>query len=130
MAKQSGYLTYLLDLLSPLGQVSSRSMFGGYGIYRDGVMFALVAYETLHFKVTADNQADYEQAGSQPFTYNKQDGKATVMSYWEVPTDLLEDQDQLLEWARKAYATAVKHKAPPKRSKTIKQGRSEPAAGT
>lgn len=120
MPKQSEYLTYLLELLAPLGQITSRSMFGGYGIYRDGVMFALVAYETLYFKVTADNQADYEQAGSQPFTYSKKDGKATVMSYWEVPTDLLEDQDQLLEWARKAYATALKNKAPPKRSKAAK----------
>jgi DNA transformation protein len=117
MPKHSEYLTYLLELLTPLGQVTSRSMFGGYGIYRDGVMFALVAYETLHFKVTADNQADYAQAGSQPFTYSKKDGKVAVMSYWEVPLEVLEDQDQLLEWARKAYATALKHQTSPKKTR-------------
>lgn len=120
MSKPSEYLTYLLELLSPLGQVTSRAMFGGYGIYRDGVMFALVAYETLYFKVTADNQADYEQAGSQPFTYSKSDGKVAVMSYWEVPLEVLEDQDQLLDWARQAHASALKPKAPPKRRPTGK----------
>lgn len=120
MPKQSEYLIYLLELLAPLGQVTSRSMFGGYGIYRDGVIFAIVIDETLYFKVTAENQANYEQAGSQPFTYSKKDGNVAVMSYWEVPTDLLEDQDQLLEWARKAYATALKNKAPPKRSQAAK----------
>lgn len=115
MPKPSEYLTYLLELLAPLGQVTSRSMFGGYGIYRDGVMFALVADETLYFKVTANNQADYEQAGSQPFTYSKSNGKATVMSYWEVPLEVLEDQEQLINWARQAHATACQHQAPPKR---------------
>ncbi|MEZ5453636.1 MAG: TfoX/Sxy family protein [Thiothrix sp.] len=120
MPKQSEYVTYLLELLAPLGQVSARSMFGGHGIYRDDVMFGLVADETLYFKVTTDNQAAYEQAGSQPFSYSKKDGKVAVMSYWTVPADLLEDQDQLLEWAREAYNIALKSKAPPKRRKTTK----------
>lgn len=120
MPKPTEYLTYLLELLAPLGQVTHRSMFGGFGIYRDDVIFAIVINDTLYFKVTENNQADYEQAGSQPFTYSKKDGKVAVMSYWTVPADLLEDQDQLLEWARKAYATALKHKAPPKRSKQTK----------
>ncbi len=120
MPKQSEYLTYLLELLAPLGQVTSRAMFGGYSIYHDDVTFGIVVDETLYFKVTADNQADYEQAGSQPFSYSKKDGTVAVMSYWTVPADLLEDQDQLLVWARKAYDTALKHKAPPKRSKKPK----------
>jgi DNA transformation protein len=110
MPKHSEYLDYTLELLAPLGQITSRSMFGGYGIYRDGVIFAIVIDETLYFKVTADNQADYMQAGSQPFTYSKSDGKTATMSYWEVPLEVLEDQDQLLAWARKAYATALKNK--------------------
>jgi DNA transformation protein len=61
------YLAYLLELLAPL-HATSRAMFGGFGIYRNGLMFALVADDQLYAKVDASNKADYEEAGSQPFT--------------------------------------------------------------
>lgn len=55
--------------LTPMGPVTGRNMFGGFGIFMDGLMFGLVAYDELYFKVDDGNRADYESAGSRPFTY-------------------------------------------------------------
>lgn len=110
MPKRSEYLEYLLELLQPLGYVTARAMFGGFGIYRDGVIFAIVIADTLYFKTTTDNQNDYTAAGSQPFTYSKSNGKTYALSYWEVPLEVIEDQDTLLIWARKAHATSLRHR--------------------
>ena len=102
MTKSNEYLNYILDLLTPLGDVTARSMFGGYGIYNNKVIFAIIGDDTLYFKVTDENIGDYEDVGSSPFTYTKK-GKDMQMSYWIVPEDVLEDQDMLLDWAEKAY---------------------------
>ena len=108
MPKRSEYLEYLLELLHPLGSITARAMFGGFGIYRDGIIFAIVIADTLYFKTIAANQNDYTAAGSQPFTYRKRNGKTYTLSYWEVPLEVIEDQDTLLIWARKAHANSLK----------------------
>ena len=66
-------------------------MFGGYGIFHEGLMFALIADDTLYFKVDESNREIYEKAESQPFPHG--------ISYWEVPADVLEDKNRLGEWA-------------------------------
>ena len=85
------YLQFIIQKLNPLGNVMSRAMFGGYGIFHEGVMFALIADDTLYFKVNETNRAMYKQAGSKPFPHG--------ISYWEVPADLLEEDNRLHEWA-------------------------------
>lgn len=82
-------------------------MFGGYGIYKDEIIFALIAYDVLYFKVDATNKADYEQKGSKPFTYSQGKHKATTMSYWEVPSDILEDKEELKKWMMKAVDVSI-----------------------
>lgn len=106
--KTSGYADYIVELLAPL-YVTAKSMFGGYGLYRDGIVFAIIADEELYFKVGAANKADYEQAGSEPFSYDAK-GKKVAMSYWRVPAELFDDQDALCTWAEKAYKVAVTSK--------------------
>lgn len=112
------FVRYVLDQLSGLGAVSSRTMFGGAGIYLNGTMFGLIAYDTLYLKVDDANRGDYEDAGMEPFRPFEETG--TVMSYYEVPVDILEDRDDLTAWARKALAAAhkaaAKKKTPRKKS--------------
>ena len=94
------------DMLSPLGPVTVRAMFGGFGIRLDGLMFALIARNTLFMKVDAANRPMFEEAGAEPF--RPWEGKATALPYWEVPADLLEDGGGLCRWARAAFDAAVR----------------------
>jgi len=106
------FIKYLLDMLSDLGDVRSRAMFGGYGIYHDDIMIGLIADSVFYLKVDDGNRAAFEAAGSKPFTYRRKgQTKAVAMSYWEVPVDVLERREALCEWAGDAHAAAVRSKA-------------------
>ena len=85
------YLNFVLEQLSPVGDVKGRAMFGGYGIFHEGLMFALISEDVLYFKVNETNREIYESAHSKPFPQG--------ISYWEVPTDVLEENTKLHEWA-------------------------------
>ncbi|MBN2133487.1 MAG: TfoX/Sxy family protein [Sedimentisphaerales bacterium] len=104
MGVSEEYLIYVLDQLDSLGPVESRRMFGGAGIYCRGVMFALVADDVLYLKVDDSNRGDFEAAGTEPF--RPYPDKATVMSYYEVPADVLESRSELADWAQKALLAA------------------------
>ena len=104
---------YLRDLFSSFRPVSVRRMFGGAGIYADGVMFALLAGGTLYLKADATNEPDFEREGLPPFTYQAGNGKRAVMSYRKMPERLYDDPDELAQWAGRALAVAQR-KAKPK----------------
>jgi len=95
--------------LTPLGPVTGRRMFGGYGIFLEGLMFGLIADDTLYFKVDDGNRASYEDAGSQPFTYQGK-SKPVRMSYWKVPVNVFADDYMLVDWGSSAYAAAKRAK--------------------
>jgi DNA transformation protein len=103
------------DVLANIPGVTSRAMFGGYGIYKDGKIFAIIAERRLYFKVGEDNRADYERAGSKPFTYTRPNGKPYEMSYWELPEEVMENREELPHWVEKALAQDVKKKLTAKR---------------
>ena len=100
------FLDHIADQLHGFGPFAFRRMFGGAGLFRDGLMFGLVTRDTLHFKVGDGNRADYLAAGAKPFTYQRLGAAATLTSYYEVPAAVLDDPDALVEWARAAYAAA------------------------
>ena len=84
-------------------------MFGGYGIFHQGLMFALISEDTLYFKVNESNRDVYEQGQSRPFPHG--------ISYWEVPANVLEEDTELREWANKSIEIA-QEAARKKRKKT------------
>lgn len=104
------YFDYIKGILLPLGNISTRKMFGGYGFYKDGIFFALIANDILYFKVDDDNRADYESYNSRPFSYEGKNKKMVVMSYWEAPVEILEDYVQLVSWVNKAVQAARRAK--------------------
>ncbi len=84
--------------LVDIGDISRRKMFGGYGVFESGVMFALVSPEgNIYFKVTEFNRGRFEEAGSQKY------GR---MPYFSVPDDVLHDEDSLHDWARLSIKVA------------------------
>lgn len=119
MAVDPGFRDFVQDQLSGLGTVTIRSMFGGAGVYADGVMFALIAFDTLYFKGDDTTASDFEAEGCEPFTYEGK-GKPIRMSYWQVPERLFEDPDDMLDWAKRALAVARQSKSS-KPSKSTKK---------
>lgn len=110
------FVRYVVESLRPLGPVMARRMFGGHGIYLDGLMFALIADDELYLKTDAGNRAAYEAAGLEPFTYHGK-GKPIRMSYHEAPSEGFDDPVVLCDWAREAYAAALRARraAPPRK---------------
>ena len=109
MSVSKEYKIFLEELFSGFGPVTIRNMFGGSGIYNDGLMFGLVADDTLYLKADETNRADFEAEGMKPFTYSGK-GKLVSLSYWELPEALYDDPDAFAEWARKAYEVAISAK--------------------
>lgn len=93
----------MYDLLSEVPGISSKAMFGGYGIYLEGLIVAIIADGKLWGKVGDTNKEDYQRHGSQPFVYSGKNGKSMTMSYWEIPADVLEDRFLLQEWLEKSF---------------------------
>jgi DNA transformation protein len=96
----------LRDLFAAFGPVSVRRMFGGAGVYADGVMFALVSRGTVYLKADAESQPLFAAEGCGPFVYDRAGKQATMTSYWRMPDRLYDDPDTLAQWARRSLAIA------------------------
>ena len=83
------FIDYLRELFADFGPVSARAMFGGHGLYHDGLIFGIVMDEAVYLKVDDVTRADFEAAGCAPFIYDMQ-GKALPMSYWSVPAEAMD----------------------------------------
>lgn len=105
-APPSDFVQFIGESLAPLGDLTVRRMFGGYGVYCDGLFFAIVADDVLYFKVDDGNSADYEALGLRPF--KPSDDKPVTLSYYPPPESALDDPDELLGWARPAIAAAAR----------------------
>lgn len=114
---------HVCDLLSPLGPVAARAMFGGFGIYLDGLMFGLIAFETLYLKADESSKAPFEAAGMTRF--KPWEHKPMTMPYWEVPAEVMDDPDQLCRWGRAAFDAALRNRKP----KRPKKGWQSPRDG-
>ena len=116
MAASAEFIAFLKEQMAGFGAVSHRRMFGGAGLYRDGLIFALVVEEALYLKADAENRAQFEAEDLQPFTYQTKHGDRAVMSYWRCPERCLDDADAMTEWCRIAWGAALRARAPaPKR---------------
>lgn len=97
---------FLEELFEPVGRVAFRRMFGGLGIYRDGLMFGLVAGDVLHLKVDEATRSAFEDEGSVPFSYDTRLGRRTITSYWRLPERLFDEPEELRVWALKSVECA------------------------
>jgi DNA transformation protein len=97
------------ELFQALGPVTIRRMFGGKGIYCDGRIFALEFRGDILLKADGESAPDFEAAGSRQWTYEgKRSGRPVKMPYWTIPDEALDDPDVMAEWARRAYAAALR----------------------
>jgi DNA transformation protein len=115
MAATSEFIQFVTDQLTALGHVTTRRMFSGAGVYCDGVIFALILRDALHFRVDDVNRPTFQAEGLEPFRYQARGKTVEIGSYWRVPERLFDDPDDMVEWARAALAAgqrAARLKAP------------------
>lgn len=113
MAVSATFRAYLLEQMGALYPLTTRPMFGGLTFFHEGRAFALVAHDALYFKVDDSNRPDFEAAGMGPFLPFGDPEKP--MQYYEVPAEVLEDQDLLAPWMAKAIAVAARVKPSPRK---------------
>ena len=104
MAVTPEYRDFVLEQLGRVVPVTSRAMFGGVGIYSEGMIFGLMDDDTTYLKVDDGNRGSFEAAGMGPF--NPFGDGQHVMQYYELPADLLEDADALRPWVAGALDAA------------------------
>ena len=97
---------FIRDLFQPFGVVTVRRMFGGAGLFADGVMFGLVSDGQIYLKADATTLTWFEHECCRPFEYSTKHGKRALTSYWRLPDRLYDDADELAQWARHALKAA------------------------
>ena len=118
MPKQpSEFVEYVIGSLAMLGPVRAKSMFGGWGIFCDDLMFGLVADDELYLKVDTQNQPDFEAEGSEAFVFEMKNGRSGTMSYFSAPSQCYDDNEAMLEWGQSALAAALRQRKPKKAAK-------------
>jgi DNA transformation protein len=103
------FLTFLEDQFAPIPGISIRKMFGGLGVFRDGIMFGLGSRDVLYFRADDRSRSRYEERGMKVFSYPMR-GKDMEMPYWQVPEALYEDPEEFRNWVEEAFAAAKRAK--------------------
>ncbi|TYR30931.1 TfoX/Sxy family protein [Mesorhizobium microcysteis] len=99
----------IADLFAGLGRVTVKRMFGGKGIYHDGLIVALEVDGEILLKADAQSAPDFEAAGSRQWVYEGHMRKGPVaMPYWSIPDDALDDPDEVTVWARRAFEASLR----------------------
>jgi DNA transformation protein and related proteins len=134
MPADESFHAFVKELFAGMGPVQIRRMFGGAGVFRDGLMFALLANDAIHIKANDDAlKNELIPEGSGPFVWipssGPRKGEAVDLGYWRLPDSALDDPDEAVRWGRKALALAqTKARAKPKKTAKKQPSAQTPAA--
>jgi DNA transformation protein len=110
MSRNEEFHEYVMsDVFAGIPGITSRAMFGGWGIYKEGKIFAIIVEGELYFKVRDSNRSDFESRGSHPFTYENK-GKKVTMSYWLLPEEIMENREALFDWVERSLRAGGKRR--------------------
>jgi DNA transformation protein len=99
MGKGSAFLEYVVhDVLADMQGITSRAMFGGHAIYKEGKIFLLIIDDELYAKANESTKDFFEARGSHRFSYTNKHGKVFTMNYYVVPEEVMEQRDECGEW--------------------------------
>lgn len=107
MRKQA-FADHVLELMSGMGAVEAKRMFGGHGIYLHGLMFALIIEERLYLKTDEQTLAPFQARGLPPFRYETRHGVQSSLSYYEAPPEVYDEREHMAQWARLGYECALR----------------------
>lgn len=113
MASRNEFAEFVIGQMAGLGTITARRMFGGHGLYCDGLFIAIITGDTLYLKADAQTQADFEARGLPRFGYSA-GGKAVQLRYYEAPAEVFDEPQAMRDWGRLALAAAVRARKPPR----------------
>ena len=105
--RHNEFVSFVLELMQSIGPVSARRMFGGYGIFLDHLMFAIIVDNVLYLKTNQETETAFKTRGLDAFKYTKQ-GKEISLSYYQAPDEVFEDHNEMIIWANMAYSAATR----------------------
>jgi DNA transformation protein len=111
MRRHNEFLSLVVDQMASLGTISTRAMFGGHGIYCDGLFIAIITSDKLYFKADAQTQAVFEARGLRRFGYSAR-GKAVQLMYYEAPPEVFDEVQAMRDWGRHALQAAARARKP------------------
>jgi DNA transformation protein len=124
MANAPDFIAHLREVMRVAGlDATSKPMFGGHGLYADGLFFAIVDDDVLYLKVDDETRAEFEALDCPPFEYMTKDGVKMAMSYRRAPDEALERPDAMRPWARAALGAAMRAAAGKRNSARKKAAR-------
>ncbi|HYV48164.1 MAG TPA: TfoX/Sxy family protein [Myxococcaceae bacterium] len=123
MSPLSSFAQHSVDLLSSVGPVKDRAMFGGYGLSLDGVSIGLIADDRLYLRVDDTSRPEFEKAGSAPFIYPSKNGPMMMKNYWAIPEDAVDDSERAAKWGQLAVEASRRAEA----AKGTKGAKKKPA---
>ncbi|HEY0267702.1 MAG TPA: TfoX/Sxy family protein [Methyloradius sp.] len=103
------FTDFLDEVFRGFGDIRARKMFGGHGLYHDGVMFGLVINELLYLKADASISHYFEKRNLSQFEYTRGD-KIVKLSYYLAPEEIFDDVDEAAIWARRSFEVAFRTK--------------------
>ncbi len=120
MSNSADFLAHVLELMRPTAGSTARArpMFGGHGLYADGIIVGIVIDDVVYFKADDGNRAEFADLGLAPFVYATRHGDNYTMSYYRAPDNALDNASAMADWLRSAMGAALRKAAtkPPKRA--------------
>jgi DNA transformation protein len=126
MPSDPSFVAFAVDLVSLVGPVTARSMFGGHGLYCEDVMFGLLDDGELFLKTDADTRQRFVDAGCRQWLYVNKKVRMENTGYFRPPDEAHDDAEAMLPWARLALAAARRAKAA-KATRPARKGARKPA---
>ena len=111
----------LTELFAPFAAVAVKRMFGGHGVYLDGLCFAIEADGEVYREGGRGQPSAFVAAGSSPFVYVAK-GRPTTMAYWRLVASAYDDEEELKRWAALGVGAA-------RRAAAIKASKADKTAG-
>ncbi len=127
MANSPDFIAHVLELMRTVGRPSARAMFGGHGLYLDGLIVAIVVEDVLYLKTDDETRPAYLKRNLDPFCYTTKEGKAYSMSYHRAPDEAVEGPDAMREWLRPALGAALRNAQKKPRTAALRRARGRPA---
>jgi DNA transformation protein len=108
MPNSRDFIAHVQEMMRPAGLVSARAMFGGHGLYLDGLIVAIVVDDILYLKTDEESRNAFVERALEPFAYATKAGETQLTSYYRPPDEALESPDAMREWVRLALAAALR----------------------